>query len=90
MQTRGLCGLGGAERGIRASMECDEMRACRTLAPLTPALSPLSGGEGEDYCASNTFSNYFRAAECSKGSQAPLFSLLATHCWMKNIPSTPS
>ena len=33
---------------------------------------------------------YFRARGCFSGSQAPLSALLATDCWMKYIPSTPS
>ena len=33
---------------------------------------------------------YRRANGCFKGSQAPFSLLLATHCWIKYIPSTPS
>ena len=33
---------------------------------------------------------YRRALGCLRGVQAPLFLLLATHCSMKYIPSTPS
>ena len=33
---------------------------------------------------------YRLARLCRSGSQAPFSWLLATHCWMKYIPSTPS
>ncbi len=33
---------------------------------------------------------YFLARLCRSGSQAPFSRLLATDCWMKYIPSTPS
>jgi|GEM_PF-6474843 len=33
---------------------------------------------------------YFLAAGCFNGSQAPCSWLLATHCWMKYMPSMPS
>jgi hypothetical protein len=34
--------------------------------------------------------NYFRLFACRKGSHAPFFLLLSTHCVIKSIPSTPS
>jgi hypothetical protein len=33
---------------------------------------------------------YFLARLCRSGSQAPFSWLLATDCWMKYMPSTPS
>ena len=33
---------------------------------------------------------HLRARAWRSGTQAPLAALLATHCWMKYIPSTPS
>ncbi len=34
--------------------------------------------------------NYLRAVACFIGSHAPFSLLLATHCWIKYIPSQPS
>ena len=41
-------------------------------------------------CVKEPRNRYFRLFAWRKGSQAPFCLLLATHCVMKSIPSTPS
>jgi hypothetical protein len=41
-------------------------------------------------CGHGGYRLHLRASSCFIGSHFPFSRLLATDCWMKNIPSTPS
>jgi hypothetical protein len=77
--------------------------ACRPLFPhwqsqwhtgrqvhASMGMAPGVGMAPGTTCAALGRAGYFRARLCESGSQAPSLWLLATACWMKFIPSTPS
>ena len=79
----GGCGSGWVI-GVRADRipPFGRFEFVRTLVPREIA--------GMTNVASHEHRDYLRALGCFIGTQAPFCWLLATHCWMKNIPSTPS
>ena len=50
----------------------------------------LSTAQFSEVLNTTTLRAYFLARACRSGSHLPFSLLLATDCWMKYIPSTPS